>query len=50
MTDNQVADLMAPSPDVQKRREETMSALKKLREAEQMLFDVGQMDTLGLRN
>jgi hypothetical protein len=49
LTDKQVAELMAPSPDVTKRREETAGALKKLREAEQMLFDVGQMDTIGNR-
>lgn len=50
LTDKQVAELMAPSPDIVKKREETTNALKKLREAEQMLFDVGQMDTIGLRN
>lgn len=50
MTDSQVAELMAPSPDVQAKRLETTNALKKLREAEQMLFDVGQMDTIGLKN
>jgi hypothetical protein len=35
---------MAPSPDIQAKRSETMAALGKLREAEQMLFEVAQMD------
>ena len=40
----QVADLMAPAPEVLERREETQAALAKLREAEQMLYDLSKMD------
>lgn len=49
MTDAQVADLMAPSEDVQAKRAETISALAKLQEAEAMLFEVAQMSNLGLK-
>jgi len=46
MTDRQVAELMMPSEDVTARRAETIAALAKLREAESMLYDVSQLDTL----
>ena len=49
MTDSQVADLMSPSDDVRTKRAEVIRALKKLREAEQMLFDVAQLDPVMLR-
>jgi len=45
MTDGQVSNLMAPSPEVKQKRMATMAALTKLREAEQMLFEVAQMDS-----
>ena len=35
---------MAPAPEVLERREETQAALAKLREAEQMLYDLSKMD------
>jgi len=41
----QVSNLMAPSPEVKQKRMATMAALTKLREAEQMLFEVAQMDS-----
>jgi len=49
MTDSQVAHLMAPSPELQAKRSAVVQALAKLRKAEQMLFDVAKIDTLGLK-
>ncbi len=49
MTDSQVAELMAPSDDVKMKRAETITVLKKLREAEQMLYNVARMDAVSLR-
>ena len=45
MTDHRVAELMSPSEDIKARRSDCLAVLETLREAEQMLFDVAQMDT-----